>query len=59
MLDKVLSTLPVLNIPGFGIIAQDSKYVARSECCSEFWIYQGSKYASGFEYARILNILEL
>ena len=54
MFDMVLSTLPVLNIPGFGIIAQDSKYVARSE----FWIYQGSESASGFEYARILNITE-
>ena len=21
----------------------------------EFWMYQGSEYASGFEYARILN----
>ena len=25
---------------------------------SEFWRYQGSEYASGFEYARILNIPE-
>ena len=24
----------------------------------EFWIYQGSEYASGFEYARILNASE-
>ena len=24
----------------------------------ESWIYQGSEYASGFEYVRILNILE-
>ena len=24
----------------------------------EFWIYLGSEYASGFEYARILNIPE-
>ena len=25
----------------------------------EFWVYQCSEYASGFEYARILNIPEL
>ena len=24
----------------------------------EFWIYQGSEYASGFKYARILKIPE-
>ena len=24
----------------------------------EFWIYQGAEYASGFEYARTLNIPE-
>ena len=25
----------------------------------EFWVYECSEYASGFEYARILNIPEL
>ena len=24
----------------------------------EFWIYQGSEYVSGFEYAKIVNISE-
>ena len=24
----------------------------------EYWIYQGSEYASGFKYARILNVPE-
>ena len=24
----------------------------------EFWIYRASEYASGFEYAKILNIAE-
>ena len=51
MFDKVLSMPPVLNSPGFWI-------------CLWFWtsqkfrIYQGSEYASGFEYLRILNIPE-
>ena len=24
----------------------------------EFWMYQGCEYASGFEYARVLNITQ-
>ena len=50
MFDKVLSMPLVLNIPGF--------WISLVLNVLEFWIRQGSKYASGFKYARILNTSE-
>ena len=67
---KILNMSVVLNIPGLWIclwfwIFQGSKYQGSDACGSEyakalnmpgFRIYQGSKYAPGSEYDRVLNI---
>ena len=49
MFDKILSMLPVLNIPDFWI-AQDSEYVFGSEYATVLDI-PGSQYAPGFKYS--------